>query len=313
MIMGERTAIEWTSATVNAWIGCTNISPGCDRCYAERMARRLGVRWGADQQRLRTKRWRDTLAALDRKAKREKRRIKVFPNSMSDCFDGDVPEQWRLELLIAPEQFDSLDFQFLTKRVGNVARMVPEGWLHGRWPRNAWLGITVVNQTEAARDIPKLLKLPAPVRFLSCEPLLGRVDLCEPLGMWWNQTMKCFEATGARFNCGGADGRSGIDWVIAGGESGHGARPMHPDWARSLRDQCAAAGVPFFFKQWGEHLPADADECDPAIPPSLLVWSDGSAWSESDGQRGGVRLMARVGKKTAGRLLDGVEHNGFPA
>lgn len=238
--MGAKTDIAWTDATVNAWIGCTNISPGCDHCYAERMARRLGVRWGAGQERMQTKRWRDTLAALDRKAKRLGAPLRVFPNSMSDPFDNAVPDEWRADLFAAPEQFSNLQFQFLTKRIGNVARMVPAAWLNGEWPRNAWLGITVVNQEEADRDVHKLIRLPAPVTFLSCEPLLGPIDLrkaCAQFRMYEHEAIL-----------------SNLNWVIVGGESGHGARPFDIDLARSMVAQCRAAGVPVFVKQLGARV-----------------------------------------------------------
>jgi len=129
---------------------------------------------------------------------------------------------------------------------------------------NIWLGVSVEDQKTADERIPLLLQCPAAVRWLSCEPLLGRVDLCEHLGMWWNQTMGVFEGTSARINASHFMGQQRIGWVVAGGESGRGARPMHPDWARSLRDQCAAASVPFFFKQWGEFsLDYDRDRNDP--------------------------------------------------
>jgi protein gp37 len=110
-----------------------------------------------------------------------------------------------------------------------------------------WLGVAVENQKAADERIPILLQTPAELRFLSREPLLGHVDICEYLGIWWNQTMQSFERFGSKINCQAFDGVSGIGWAIVGGESGHGSRPMHPDWARGLRDQCAGAGVPFFF------------------------------------------------------------------
>ena len=187
------------------------------------------------------------------------------------------------------------------------------------WPLpNVWLGTSVEDQRRANERIPHLLATPAAVRFISAEPLLGPIDL---EASWhgetaldaecWGQCAWCEKGNPALHNCqrGLGDwerGRSGLDWVIVGGESGGGARPMHPDWARSLRDQCAAAGVPFFFKQWGEwlHQPERAH----------FKELEDDRWQRVPSQTEGVRpaLMFDIGKKAAGRLLDGVEHNGMP-
>ena len=192
-----------------------------------------------------------------------------------------------------------------------------EQWLAGNPPPNVWLGATVVNQAEADRDIPKLLDVPARVRFLSMEPLLGPVDLTHievfggdaeiyPL----KGTTDCVDEEGAPT----ADVPA-LDWVIVGGESGPNARPMHPDWARSIRDQCAAAGVPFFFKQWGEWRPMTHADLTtlPASTPMGAVKLSGDflrPFCENDAP---FARMVRVGKKAAGRLLDGRTHDGFPA
>ena len=202
----------------------------------------------------------------------------MFCASLADVFDnhGSITSGWRGDLWHLIHRTPHLDWLLLTKRPQNIAKMLPEGygapaWGDG-WP-NVWLGTTVENQTEAERRIPHLLSVPAKVRFLSCEPLLGPVDLT------------AIERTGGETGfMRPLDGR--FHWIIAGGESGPGARPMHPDWARDLRDQCAAAGTPFLFKQWGEWAP------------------------RYDGV--GREYTLRVGKKSAGRLLDGVLHDGFP-
>lgn len=195
-----------------------------------------------------------------------------------------------------------------------------EGWLGGNPPANVWLGATVVNQAEADRDVPKLLQVPARVRFLSIEPMLGPVDLTAHL---WGRAAPCDRCTwDADCECGYAQRREvtdepAIGWIIAGGESGPHARPMHPDWIRSLRDQCAAAGVPFLFKQHGEWLATDFCSDDDVMLPSrrtVYVNRDGSYVDGTEGFDffAGFKETAWVGKKAAGRKLDGREHTEFP-
>jgi protein gp37 len=205
----------------------------------------------------------------------------------------------------------------LTKRIGNTYKgMLPLDFNAENYP-NVWLGISVVNQEEADRYIPKLLGLNAAVRWLSMEPLLSPVNLTKAFYVG--------EEGGWEFS---RTVRKMIDWVVVGGESGHQARPMHPDWARSLRDQCAAAGVPFLFKQWGEWTPDDPGEefrefdCAGVLPGGeATYYSQGYVAPFDSTERlraaGNVRLdgrtlMHRIGKKAAGRLLDGIENNGFP-
>lgn len=293
--MANKTSIEWCDSTFNPWIGCTKVSPGCDHCYAERqMDKRLWrVRWGAGQPRQRTSTaywrqperwdkadfracgfcgWRgeiDTLVddacpSCRRHEKLNPARRRVFSASLADVFDTEVPLTWLVDLLDLIRRTPNLDWLLLTKRIGNVtprlgavARLAgkigEEGdkvasdtwgmafdWLRDSPPENVWLGATVVNQAEADRDFPKLLATPAAKRFMSIEPMLGPIDLSWPLAA--NALRKI-------------DGGPAIDWVIAGGESGPGARPMNPAWVLSLRDQCQVAGVPFFFKQWGAWAP----------------------------------------------------------
>src|SRR6185437_4305294 len=243
--MAENSKIEWTDHTFNPWVGCTKISPGCDHCYAEGWAKRSGmVTWGAQRRRTSASNWSQPLK-WDRRAAADSVRRRVFCASLADVFDNEVPDQWRWDLWELIASTRNLDWLLLTKRIGNVARMLPvmdssqpgyRPW-NEQWPwPNVWLGATVVNQEEANRDIPKLVAIPAVVRFLSCEPLLGPIDLSR-LIRWGNDYLVM------------------VRWIIAGGESGANARPAHPDWLNSLRDQCTAAGVAFHFKQWGEWVP----------------------------------------------------------
>jgi protein gp37 len=307
--MAENSAIEWTDHTFNPWIGCTKVSPGCDHCYAERdMAGRLKVvQWGPHGERVRTKpaNWSKPLTwnrRHDEFFAQHGRRQRVFCASLADVFDNEVDPTWRADLLELIDQTPNLDWLLLTKRIGNVADMLPNGWLMQH--TNVWLGASIVNQVEADRDIPKLVALHAHVKFLSMEPLLGPVDLRGNLpgerALRWHRPMLNM-----------------LDWVIVGGESGPGARPMHPDWARDLRDQCAAASVPFLFKQWGEWTPGVNVERHSGTVDTAHWWNgewiagredlatvDGNFEDEPD--------LYRVGKKAAGRQLDGSQHDGYP-
>jgi protein gp37 len=284
--MGRESNIEWTHHTFNPWMGCQKVSPGCKHCYAERYTRRMAAErrpeWGPHP-RIRTAEstWRAPLT-WNRDAERAGQRQRVFCASLADVFDPRAPAAWGTDLWALIAATPALDWLLLTKRIENVADMVPAHWLSD-WPAHVWLGISVCTQSEADRDIPRLLRLPAPVRFLSCEPLLGPVDLAY-----------------SGFN--GADSFGalpGIHWVIAGGESGPQARPSHPDWFRVLRDQCARAHVPFLFKQWGEWAPDGG--LDAATLASCFVGRDGAvSTTRTDGA-----WMFRRGKAAAGRLLDG--------
>lgn len=306
--MGENTKIEWCDHTWNPWEGCTKVGPGCDHCYAETRNARYGggvaPNWGPGAPRRRTSpanwrkplKWNREAAAF---AETHGRKQRVFCSSLADVFDNAVDPQWRFDLFALIDATPNLDWLLLTKRIGNVIGMLAD---MGRdcLPVHVWFGATVVNQTEADRDVPKLLATPAAVRFLSCEPLLGPLtvfDMDGPVDVPYFVP-------------------SPINWVIAGGESGPGARPMHPDWARGLRDQCAAAGVAFHFKQWGEWLPCEVDRDD--YGRTVCYPDDGSERDMADLkgvrpiQRVAGQDMWRVGKKRAGRLLDGVTHDGFP-
>ncbi|RKP44722.1 DUF5131 family protein [Pararobbsia silviterrae] len=357
--MAETSKIEWTDATFNPWIGCTKVSPACDHCYAEvsTPARALGVTWGARAERRHTsaaswkqpEKWNRQHEAFFAEHGRRRR---VFCASLADVFDNAVDPQWRADLFVLIRDTPNLDWLLLTKRIGNVPMMVSQipGWL----PENVWLGATICNQEEADRDIPKLIATPAPVRFLSIEPMLGAIDLLKWLDPYtcadcsfhgsYNDAGpdgcgSCGEPFGAADRCSacGADDQSAkpscpkcgshrsfesdagyifdsekklIDWVIVGGESGAHARPMHRDWARALRDQCAAAGVPFLFKQWGEWMPAerDGDTLTLSFAEGAPTGPQNPAWHTFDDGA----MSARVGKIAAGRLLDGVTHDGFP-
>lgn len=211
------------------------------------------------------------------------------------------------ERRLAAYLVNELDFLLLTKRPENVWAAVhrhddPDGAGGGhywQWPDNLWLGTSVENQKTADERIPHLLDLPAQVRFLSCEPLLGPVNLGE--------IRHCLQM---------------IDWVIVGGESGDNARPMHPEWARGLRDQCRIAGIPFLFKQWGEWIPDGNPGDQVLVRYGAGTWCDGLDDFLTGGQRTGFQdglfvlgrqHMQKVGKKKAGRELDGVTYDGLPA
>ena len=343
--------IEWCDHTFNPWEGCTKVSPGCANCYAENRNARFGggtaVNWGKGAPRRRTSvknwnqpvKWNADAAAeqavfnspgIINSVMGSVARPRVFCASLADWLDDEVPIKWLVDLLDLIHCTPHLDWLLLSKRPQLWATRLTEvaawgrtqdkqagvelaiDWLVGNFPSNVWIGTTVEDQTRAHKRIPALLSIPARVRFLSCEPLLGPVFVFTPSGHLLDS-----------FRCIGTPEVKQIHWVIAGGESGPKARPMHPVWARSLRDQCAAAGVPFLFKQWGEWLPdvqrqfrTEGDitwglvhETGPYRP----VLEKGSRLAKSDptwfvGETG----TTIVGKHAAGRLLDGIEHNGFP-
>jgi protein gp37 len=347
----ERSNIEWTDSTWNPWLGCTEVSPGCDNCYARVLVegRFKRSKWGSGEPRILTSTqnwklplkwnarrfwqcdscgWRgddinlmggsitDGLASCpecDSLSVNEARR-RVFCASLSDVFDNEVPITWLVNLLEIIWRTPNLDWLLVTKRIGNFQKRLIEAarfkgayaiaseWFNDNAPSNVWLGITVVNQEEADRDIPKLLRIPARVRFLSVEPMLGPIDL--QWHLWRRMALE--EIPGWALNDGCTemiDKRGLLHWVICGGESGNNARPMHPDWARSLRDQCQAAAASFFFKQWGEWTPAEG--------PGHRFISDGGSISNRR-HASTDAAIDRPGKKAAGRLLDGCEWNQVP-
>ncbi|AOI98143.1 phage Gp37/Gp68 family protein [Burkholderia sp. LA-2-3-30-S1-D2] len=317
--MSENSKIEWCDHTFNPFIGCTKVSPGCDHCYAENLMdkRMHKVVWGPHGERVRTSAatWRQPVRWNARHAEffaAHGRRQRVFCASLADVFDNAVDPAWRRDLFELIARTPNLDWLLLTKRIGNVPTMLRHIGIE-RLPENVWLGATIVTQEEADRDIPKLLAVPARVRFLSMEPLLGPVDLERPMS-----GPDLGQGSGAKI-CQRWMIQSGIDWVIVGGESGPGARPMHPDWARSLRDQCAAAGVPFLFKQWGEWAPSE-NAGPQKRTEATAHWWDGEWSFSSITPRAAETLhcddspdMWRCGKRAAGRHLDGSTHDDFPA
>jgi protein gp37 len=329
--MSTNSKIEWTDHTFNPWIGCTKISPGCVNCYADaqdKFRKWTPEGWGEGKPRKRTSaanwkeplRWNQNAHVCDLCGehypvpvecmcdgqRNPTRRTRVFCASLADWLDDEVPIEWLADLLEIIHATPNLDWLLLTKRPENwkerimaVAgcRSLPGnhqggggdlgGVGGGTVPANVWIGTTVEDQTRAEQRIPALLAIPARVRFLSCEPLLG------PVGLAYT----CFNGSDSYGTM------PGIHWVIAGGESGHHARPMHPSWARSLRDECAAVGVAFFFKQWGSLAPLSTTSGHQELP-----WGDYILPANGDEGFGFIRKG-----KGADRRLDGREHNEFPA
>jgi protein gp37 len=288
--VAENSKIEWTNHTFNPWSGCVKVSEACANCYAANLppAMRRHAEWGADTPRIPASEayWKGPLA-WNKAAEKAGVRARVFCASVADVFEDRADlDVWRERLWALIAETPWLDWLLLTKRPHVMAR-----WAEAHpWPVNAWAGATVENQKRTER-IDDLRKVPARVRFLSMEPLGGPVAL----------------------------DLHGIHWVIVGGESGHRAKPMHPAWARSLRDQCVAAGVAFHFKQWGEWAPIEAPA---GGGPQGWGWSDGSGRGaiKQDGHgrpemhrwKDGLGSHARVGKVEAGRGLDGRTWDEFP-
>jgi protein gp37 len=263
--MAEHTKIEWVDHTFNPWIGCTRVSDACDNCYAASMSHRRG--WarfeaGAPRKRTTPDYWKQP-HRWNRKAQAAGLRAKVFGPSLADPFDAEVSHDWRCDYLALIEATPWLDYILLTKRPQVAAKFFQDR----KVPDNLWPGTTAENQKMFELRAPVILSIPAKVHVLSAEPLLG--PLHGFIGCGWD--------------------RAGFTWVIAGGESGPRARPSHPDWFRSLSDQCLATAVPFFFKQWGAWRPAATIE---AGGKSFHCFDDGVG-------------MQRVRKKDAGALLDG--------
>lgn len=321
--MADGSAIEWTGATWNFVTGCSRISDGCTRCYIERTPpfRMAGRRFDGPQIGATT----GVLLHPERLdwPLRWRTPRRIFVNSLSDLFHEAVPDGLIAEafavMLLAPRH----TFQVLTKRPGRMRSLLrSEGFrlaaqaeacalttldytpdeYADQWPLpNVWLGVSVEDQRWADIRVPELLETPAAMRWISAEPLLGPVDLSP----WLYGPPACGcgiapdGAPGTLQGCSAGcmvPSPSALDWVIVGGESGPHARPMHPNWARSLRDQCQAAKVAFFFKQWGSHR-----------------WIAHSAWDEESGDwvDRGVEAQ-RVGKHVAGRVLDGRTWDEYP-
>ena len=299
--MGDKTKIPWTDATWNPVTGCTPVSSACDHCYAARMIGRGLPKMGHEGPFSHVQ---FHPSRLDQPLRWKKPR-RIFVCSMGDLFHEQVAMAWVDDVRRTISKCQQHTFMVLTKRPERMKEYFTSEWY--RPPINLWLGVTAENQEMADLRIPILLQTPAAKRFVSVEPCLGPVDLTRI--KIYNGVIEC------------AGGRlPPVDWIIAGGESGPGARPMHPNWPRSLRDQCQAAGVPFFFKQWGEWSPEKpvgfhrvtkkrySHESDTFLPNGMRYRSD----HPDDFLLSGMETMWRVGKKAAGRLLDGREWNQFP-
>lgn len=299
--MADETLISWADHTHNHWIGCSRVSPACDGCYAAHlMETRLGrVEWGGPgrgqgTRSLTSESNRRKPLMWDKKAAKAGARPFVFCSSLADVFDNQVPTEWRADLFDLIRKTPNLVWLLLTKRPQNIVKLFRESMLieggaeytSHLWPRNAAIGTTVEDQMRFDLNVPALRKakrlLNPAFSFLSCEPLLG--DLVGSL--------------------------HDIDWVITGGETdqgAHKARPTHPDWLRSLRDQCAAAGIPYHHKQNGEWAPLQANDGEwPTDLPGFCRMTVKGDRAE-DGWP-----MQKVGKKFAGRMLDGATHDAFP-
>ena len=295
--MSDGTKIEWTDATWNPIVGCSVVSPGCTNCYAMRLA---GTRMKHHPSRAGLTRdskagpvWTGEVRFMEQWLIQPLRWAKprmIFVCAHADLFHEAVPDEWIDRIFAVMAMAPQHTFQVLTKRpermreylhspvvidsIANAAHDIDGGIGAPILPLpNVWLGVSVEDQRRADERIGILGSTPAALRWVSAEPLLGRIDF-------------------------DIDQLQVIDWVVAGGESGPGARPMHPDWARSLRDQCAAAGVQFLFKQWGEWAPAEDYPSEIQEQYDVQGLADGHS--------------IRVGKKAAGRLLDGVIHDGYP-
>lgn len=322
--------IEWTDKTWNPLAGCSKVSAGCENCYAEIMARRLAAMGqkkykGTTRKNINGKAHWTGIINLDEKALliplKIKKPTRFFVNSMSDLFHEGVPARFIDDVFAVMMLCPQHTFQILTKRPENMVKYFATEYSKARIMtaldiigeenddlfeicckvasqipmmlrivlKNVWLGVSVENQETAQKRIPLLLKTPAAIRFISCEPLLGPIDLTDI-----NLNSQLFNSlTGI----GDLYPDNKINWVIAGGESGPHARPLHPDWIRSIKNQCMAANVPLFFKQWGEYAPhADTGKCK-----KVSVVNNGIGYE-----------MCKVGKSDAGSLLDGKEWKQYP-
>jgi protein gp37 len=271
----KNSKISWTDATFNGWIGCTKVSPGCEHCYAEALDHRWGNdRWGKGKARGLTSEanWKKPIQ-WNKEAAVAGVRTKVFCASMSDVFDTEVPDEWRLKLFDLIMNTQNLDWLLLTKRPEEMLKFYKEKMTFGAPTKNIWLGTTVENQEMANKRIPILLSIPGVIHWLSVEPQLGPVDLSK---------IACSSCEGEPKHMGVLYGSERIDWVISGGESGHGARPFDLKWARNLRDQCKEAGVAFFVKQFGHNWVSDnaKEMVRPAIMNPHSKWDDPQFWPE---------------------------------
>lgn len=349
--MADKTKIEWTDATWNIITGCTLVDEGCRHCYAARLAatrlQHIPSRKGLAQLNAAgeakfTGEVRFNDQWLDQPLRWKKGRM-IFVCAHGDLFHDSVPDDWIDKVFAVMALAPQHTFQVLTKRpdraavyFGCRAASRIEAWANAAGKMrgdgaysdvmqndrtalpNVWLGTSISDQPSADLRIPDLLATPAAVRFLSVEPMLGAVDLTHSLTRW------CVRCAPWERPCSiGCEHRTGLNWVICGGESGPNARPMHPDWARSLRDQSQAAGVAFFFKQWGEW--ASGTQIEGMTGISSAPPKDGHfAHPHRRRVHGGAldgqcfqgllddHSMIRLGKAHAGRLLDGQEWSQMP-
>jgi len=282
--MGKESKIEWTHHTFNPWWGCVRVSPACKFCYAESWAKRLGADvWGnkAERRFFTDAHWNEPIK-WNKEAAADGVRRRVFCASMADVFENRKDlhaSRERLWGLI--EATPHLDWLLLTKRIDQVKKLAP--W-QGKWPRNIWLGTSTEKQNWLEKRVDHLLAHDVVVRFVSAEPLLGQLNITQWLAK-----------PGSR--------QAGINWVIAGGESGAHARSMNPIWPESLRDQCRAAKVPFHFKQWGHWAPEEIIKEGISARAQRI---------EVVGRMGEMIRMVKVGKTKSGRLLDGSTWDEFP-
>ena len=313
--MAENTLISWATHTANFWTGCIKVSdPGlCTNCYAETLINRFGGNFERDRPMVK-KVWSD-IPRWQKQSEKTGDRPRVFVMSLGDFFEA-LPEnhkdyydlyEARRRAIDLMEQTTGIDYLVLTKRISNVRKMVPRHWLE-IWPSHIRLGISVGTQKDADRDIPRLLKIDAP-NFLSMEPLLERVDIS-----WALESHELGELPQDENGHASSVYSNAIDWVITGGESGPHARPMHPDWARSLRDQCQAAGVAFHFKQWGRNLPEsqwDSFSADINAQRCARNSYDLSERTIRSVRAHGERFYP-MNKSETGHLLDGEVWQQFP-
>jgi len=341
--MGEQTGIQWTDHTFNPWIGCTQISAACDSCYAKALVEgRMGGDF-AERRRTSAANWK-LPRRWHRKALADGVRRRVFAPSLGDPWDKQVPIEWLVDLLDEIRETPGLDWMLLTKRPMNILNQLRRAfdaavaaersallawlysWIHKRQPPpNVWLGVTVENQAMANLRLRYLLDVPAVIRFVSAEPLLGEVNL-RAIPRPYDGHRATFDALeGKWMRIGDVDPgyvRERIRLVIDGGETGSTGRPTHTKWFRRLRDDCRDTDTAYFHKQNGEwvlHKPHPGGDLGGDVRSGrvTIVHPSGRSCSDVLNETGrstepGSIYMARVGKARAGRLLDGVEHNGMP-
>jgi protein gp37 len=327
--MGDRTGIEWADSTWNPTTGCTHLSEGCDGCYAASLASGRLSHVPAYAGLAENGRFNGTVRLLPERLDQPLRWTRprmIFVDSMSDLFHDAIPDEYLARVFAVMAAAPRHTFQVLTKRPARMRSLMTSGdfrelvrdakgdhrtdgsWAPTQlvWPLpNVWLGTSVENQKWADIRIPALLETRAAVRFLSCEPLLGPVDLLPYL----KHQCDCPDAPARHTRQSEYGPRP--DWVIVGGESGPSARPMHPSWARSLRDQCAAVGVAYHFKQWGEWAPGRIfGGPDWRV---AMIGPNGEPWENDTIPTPAWATVYRKGKKAAGRMLDGRTWDEYPA